>query len=101
MVATGYLQWCEVTTMGYAITVERVFPSDCVENAGAVDAVVMVHDEHGNSVGSGEVTLKVSDDPRNGMLGAWGTREHWLSHGLRDLDDEALDAIVKAVRDAA
>lgn len=85
----------------YAVTVERVFPSDHVENAGAVDAVVMVHDEHGNSIGSGEVTLKISDDRRNPILGAWGIRENWLSHGLRDLDGEALDAIVKAVREVA
>jgi uncharacterized protein RhaS with RHS repeats len=80
----------------YAVTVERVLPSDCVENQGAVDAVVRVHDDEGNSVGQGEVALSTD---RAGNLVAYGrTREHWLSHGLVGLPDAALDEIVRAVR---
>lgn len=81
--------------MNEQITVESIHPSDTVESKGAVDAVVTVHDVHGNHIANGDVTLTVD---RDGVLVAWGSRENWLSRKLRDLDEDILDAIVREIR---
>lgn len=84
--------------MSYSITVIDILSSDCIDTDGAVDADVVVHDEHGNTIANGWVTLVVD---HHGHLNAWGGLENWLSFNLRGLSGEALDEIVREVRASA